>query len=68
MLLLKQNITRKEQVDEKVTELKFEADSSKKYKVKVIWNSIIYVNKTKGYLLVLYYLEAWKRYFDQKNT
>ena len=52
--LLEQNSTRKEQVDKIVTEYK--ANNSNKYKIEAIWDSIVYANKTKGYLLGLYYL------------
>ena len=34
----------------------FEPGNNKKYKVEVIWDNAIYANKTKGYLLGLYYL------------
>ena len=54
MSLLEQNITRKEQVDKKVTELEFEADNSKKYEVEAIRDSAVYANKPKGYLPGLY--------------
>ena len=54
--LLEQNIARKEQVDKKVMELEFKISNSNKYKVKEIWESAIYANKAKDYLLGLYYL------------
>ena len=59
ILLLKQNTTKKEQVDKKVTELKFKfAGNSKEYKMKAIWKSAVYGNKTEDYLPSLYYLVA----------
>lgn len=41
---------------------------SKKYKVKAICNSMIYVSKSKDQLLDLYYLVLEKGFFDKKNT
>ena len=55
--LLKQNTTRKEQVDENATtELEFEADDDEEYKVKRIRDSAVYAKEldTK-HLLELYY-------------
>ena len=60
MLFLEQDITRKEQVDQKITRWSFGAGDSKKYKFEAIWDSAVYVNKIKGYLPGLYYLIAWK--------
>ena len=68
MSLLEQDITRKGQVDEKVTALEFEAGDSKKYKIEAIWDNAVYANKAKGHLPGLYYLVAWKRYFEEENT
>ena len=48
--------------------LGFEIGDSKKYKVKVIQNSAVYINNAKGYLSSLYYFVAWKRYFEEENT
>ena len=39
-------------------ELEFKAGDSKKYKVKVIWDSAVYANKAENHLLSLYYLVA----------
>ena len=66
MLLLEQNITKKEQIDKKVIKLKFETGKSKKYKVEAILDSAVYVNKTKGYLSGLYYLLAFKKTLRKK--
>ena len=63
MLLPKKNITKKKQIDKKVTELEFETGNGKKYKIEVIQDSAIYANKAEGYLPGLYYLVAWKEYF-----
>ena len=49
-------------------ELEFEAGNSKEYKAETIWNSAVYVNKAEGHLPGLYYLVAWKRYPEEKNT
>ena len=56
--LLEQDITRKERVDKKVTELDFEGGNSKEYVVETIWDSAVYAKKLKGHLLGLYYLVA----------
>ena len=68
MSLLEQDITRKEQVDKKVTKLEFQASNSKKYKVKAIWDSAVDASKAKSYLPGLYYLVAWKKYLKEENT
>ena len=68
MLLLEQDIIKKEQLDKKITELNFKAGNSKEYKVEAIWNSSVYVNKTKDHLLGLYYLVVWEGYSEEKNT
>ena len=56
MSLLELDITKKGQMDKKVTELEFEAGNSKEYKVEIIWDNAIYTNKGKGHLPSLYYL------------
>ena len=67
--LLKQNTTKKERVDENVTELKFDIGDSKEYKVEAIWDSVVYTNKSeRGHLLGLYYLVAWKSCLEEENT
>ena len=67
--LLEQDPIRKERVDKKVTELDFEAWNSEEYKVEVIWNSAVYVNKSKSsHLPGLDYLIAWKGYPEEENT
>ena len=68
MSLLEQDITKKERVDEKVTELDFKASNSKEYKVEAIWDSPVYANKSKSdHLSGLYYLVAWKGYPKEEN-
>ena len=65
--LLEQNTTKKERVDKQVTEL--EAGDSKEYKIEAIWDSVVYASKLEsGQLLGLYYLVAWKGYFEKENT
>ena len=64
---LKQNTTRKKQVDKKVTELEFESGNKKEYKVERIWNSAIYASKAKSHLPSLYNLVEWKKYPEEEN-
>ncbi len=71
VLLLEQDITRKEQVDETTSRLKFENDGDgKEYEVKVIRNNAIYVKKSdSGYhVLGFYYLVSWKSYLEEEKT
>ena len=68
ILLPEQNITKKEQVKEKFTKLEFEFGNSKKYKVKAIWDTAVYVNKAESHLPGLYYLVAWKEYPKEEDT
>lgn len=69
ILLLKYNIIKKRRVDETTSQLKFEAnDKSKKYKVKKIWNNVIYTRESKSHLSKFYYLVLWKNYSEKKNT
>ena len=51
-------MTRKRQVDKKITKLEFEAGNSKEYKIQAIWDSAVYASKAKNDLLGLYYLVA----------
>ena len=41
-------------------------NNSRKYKVKTICNSMVYIKKSVGYLLGLYYLIFWKNYLKKK--
>ena len=69
MLLLEQDTTRKEWVDENVTELEFDASNSKEYKVETIRDSAVYAMELElGHLPGLYYLVAWKGYPKEENT
>ena len=52
--LLEQDPTKKERMNENVTELKFDASNNEEYKVEVIWNSIVYAKKLEGHLPGLY--------------
>ena len=58
MSLLEQDITKKDQVDKKVTELDFEAGDSEEYKVEAIWNNAVYAKELEGHLPGPYYLVA----------
>ena len=66
--LLKQDTTRKERVDKKMTELDFEFGNSKEYEVEGIWGSAVYVKESESHLPSLYYLVAWKGYLKKKIT
>ena len=66
--LLEQDTTKKERVDEKVTELDFEAGNSKEYEVEAIRDSAVYSRESEGHLPGLYYLVAWKGYPEEENT
>lgn len=69
VLLLKQNTTRKKQVEENVTQLEFRASDHEEYKIEGICNNIIFAKELEiGYLLVFYYLIFWKDYLKEKNT
>ena len=52
--LLEQDTTKKEQVDEKVTELDFKAGDSEEYEIEAIWDSAVYAKKLEGHLPGLY--------------
>ena len=67
MSLLKQDSTRKKRV-EKVPELDASNKGSKEYRVKAIWDSLVYVRESEGHLPGLYYLVAWKSYLEEKST
>ena len=58
MLLLEKDTTKKERVDKKVTGLEIEASNNEEFKIEVIWDSAIYINKAKSHLSSLYYLIA----------
>ena len=65
--LLEQDTTRKKR-DDNAVELDV-GDDSGEYKVEAIWDSAVYVRKSKlGHLPGLYYLVSWKRYPEEENT
>lgn len=45
--MLEQNITKKKQVDKIISQIQFKESNNKKYKVEVIWDSMIYINELK---------------------
>ena len=53
MSLLEQDITKKRQVE---TVIKLDEGNSKEYKVKVIYNSMVYASELEDHLSSLYYL------------
>ena len=67
---MKQDITRKEQINKPFLkpELKFDISDNKEYKVEAIKDSAIYAKKAEEYLIGLYYLVFWKSYLEEKNT
>lgn len=62
--MLKQDITRKKQVDKIMSRLEFDISKGEdnKYKIEAIHNSAVYASKTKGNLSSQYYLVLWKSY------
>ena len=68
MSLLEQDITRKERVDKKVTELDFKADDREEFKVEAIRDSAVYAKESEGHLPGLYYLVVWKSYHEEENS
>ena len=69
MLLLEQDITRKERMNELFLEpeLEFDTGNNKEYKVEAIIDSTIYAQEIEEHLLGLYYLVFWKSYSKKKN-
>lgn len=67
---MKQDITKKGQVNKATSKLEFKNDGNnrKKYKVEVICNNTIYIRESENYLPGLYYLMAWKGYIEEENT
>ena len=72
MSLLKQDSTRKKQVNNALSEpeklLKFKARDNKQYEVKAIINSTIYGQQANNQMPDLYYLVLWKSYLEEENT
>ena len=58
MSLLEEDITKKERVNKKMTELDFETGNSEEYKVEVIRDSAVYNRESESHLPGLYYLIA----------
>ena len=57
MSLLEQNTTKKGRVDKNdASELDAGDNESEKYKVKAIWDSVVYARKSTSYLPRLHYL------------
>lgn len=52
-LLLEQNTIKKGRIDKSQSKLK--KDNSKEYKIKIIWDSMIYASKSEVHLPSLYY-------------
>lgn len=57
MILFKHNTIKKEQIDEKINQINFDAskNKNKKYKVEAVSNNRVYTNESKSYLLEFYY-------------
>ena len=69
MSLLEQDITRKERVHEGDVEELDTIDDSGEYKVKAIWDSVVYaIESESGHLPGFYYLVSWKGYPEEENT
>ena len=72
MSLLKQNITKKGQVNNALPKseknLKFEPGNNKKYEVKAIINNAIYSQQANNQMLGFYYFVLWKGYLEEENT
>ena len=54
--MLEQNTTKKERVNKNVTKLDVDNNKSDKYKVKAIYDSVVYAKESISYLPGLYYL------------
>ncbi len=70
MSLLEQDNTKKGQVDETTSRLKFESNGDgEEYEVEAICDSAVYAKKSdSSHLLGLYYLVSWKGYLKEENT
>lgn len=68
--MLKQNITKKEQIDKIVKNPEFKASNNKKkYKLESIYNSVIYIrNLEVSYMSSLCYFVFWENYPKDENT
>lgn len=71
LLLLKQDIIKKRQVNNNntMTQLELDKKNSKDYKVEAIYNNMVYAKESKRVQLPsLYFLVSWKRYPKEENT
>ena len=71
VLPLKQNTIKKGWMDKKVRQIEFNIGNNDngEYKVKAIWDSVVYARESQsGHLPSLYYLVSWKRYPEEENT
>lgn len=67
MSLLEKDSTRKQRVDENMTD--FQAGNNKEYELEKIWNNAVYIKELAvGDLSSLYYLISWKRYPKKENS
>ena len=49
--------------------LELKAGNSEEYKIKAIWDRLVYANKSElGQLPGLYYQVVWKKYLKKENT
>ena len=69
MSLVKQNTTKKGQINELFPEPEpgFDASNNKKYKVEAIKESTVYTKEAERHLPGLYYLISWKDYLEKKT-
>ena len=68
MLLLEQDITKNEKMNNDITEL-IAGNNSSEYKVEAICDSAVYTRKSNlGHLPRLYYLVFWENYLKKENT
>ena len=71
VLLLKQDTIKKGRVDKKIRQMEFDVGhyDNEEWEVEAIWESTVYVRKSKsGHLSGLYYLVSWRGYSEDENT
>ena len=68
MLLLEQDITRKERMNNENAAELYVGDKIGEYKVEAIWESEVYTKEADRHLSQLYYLVVWKSYPEEENT
>ena len=68
VLLLKQDTTKKGQMNDTQLDFKFETGDNKKYEVDSIQDSAVYAKESAEQLPELYYLVLWKGYPEEENT